>query len=65
MDAYHRQYLFALTPSACRECGVPERGHYQRWRAGIGWHSWTVPTERQIKNRMQIRRRILGAYRWR
>lgn len=65
MDAFHRQWLFSLEPSACRECGTPKNEHFQRWSASVGWHRWTRPTERQIKNRMRVRRKHMGAYRWR
>lgn len=63
MDRYHRQYLFALEPFGCRSCAVP-LPHGWQYRDGIGVHQWTRPTERQIKNRMRVRRRVLGAYRW-
>lgn len=63
MDAYHRQYLFALEPFGCRNCGVP-RPHGWQYDRSAGVHQWTQPTERQIKNRMRVRRRVLGEYRW-
>lgn len=43
--------------NACRHCGINERDHMQRWTTGIGWHTWTQPTQQQIKNRMRDRRR--------
>jgi len=64
MDAYHRQYLFALTPFGCRECGVAGP-HGWRYVDHVGVHQWVRPTNRQILNRMQVRRSTLGAYRWR
>lgn len=55
---------------ACRYCPVPYRNprghavHYQRWAdLPVGWHSWTAPTQEQIKERMIARRaaRIVAA----
>jgi hypothetical protein len=43
-------------PSACRACGLPKRGHCQRWSKTIGWHQWLPPTNAQIKARMLARR---------
>ncbi|MGW1533910.1 hypothetical protein [Streptomyces aureus] len=43
-------------PSGCRWCGITSRDHMQRWKAPVGWHQWTQPTQEQIKNRMQARR---------
>jgi hypothetical protein len=65
MDRYHAQYLFALAPFGCRNCGIPLAEHGRRYTERIGVHSWTRPTERQIKNRMRVRRAKLRAYRWR
>lgn len=65
MDAFHAQWVFSLTPFGCRNCGIRKGDHYQRWTQGIGWHLWTMPTERQLKNRMRVRRNYMGAYRWR
>jgi hypothetical protein len=45
-----------ITPSACRWCNIPEYEHGQRWRPGVGWHQWTMPTMPQIKDRMIARR---------
>lgn len=44
------------TPNGCRHCGIGQRDHMQRWTTGVGWHTWTQPTQRQIKDRMQGRR---------
>lgn len=30
-------------PSACRRCGVPQRGHLSRWTDEAGWHTYTAP----------------------
>ncbi|TDB86286.1 hypothetical protein E1264_18510 [Actinomadura sp. KC216] len=43
-------------PSGCRHCGLPERGHGQRWTEDAGWHTWTQPTDAQTKQRMLARR---------
>ncbi len=45
-----------VEPSACRVCGLPERGHCQRWSKAVGWHKWLAPTQDQIKARMHARR---------
>lgn len=34
-------------PSACRHCGVSQRGHYSRWMPDVGYHQWTEPTWEQ------------------
>ncbi|MFI1472092.1 hypothetical protein [Streptomyces wuyuanensis] len=49
--------------NGCRHCGVPEREHMQRWsrrdgERGPGWHTWTQPTQEQIKERMRRRRSV-------
>ncbi|MFF8422869.1 hypothetical protein [Streptomyces sp. NPDC015680] len=44
------------SPSSCRHCGLDEREHMQRWKTGAGWHTWTPPTQDQIKQRMRDRR---------
>ena len=64
MDQYHRQYLFALAPFGCRSCGVP-LPHGWQYTSYFGVHQWVRPTNRQILNRMRIRRAKLGAFRWR
>lgn len=43
-------------PSGCRACGLPKRGHFQRWTKAVGWHKWLAPTSEQIKTRMLARR---------
>lgn len=65
MDVFHAQWTFSLAPFGCRNCAVPQDRHGWRYTAGVGGHHWVKPTERQIKNRMQVRRRHMGAYRWR
>lgn len=45
-------------PSGCAHCGAARRGHFQRWKDGIGWHRWTAPTQQQIKERMLARRAL-------
>lgn len=62
---FQTQFLYALTPSGCRDCQVPEQSHGRRWKAHCGWHAWERPTDRQIKARMRLRRKHMGAYRWR
>jgi hypothetical protein len=42
-------------PNGCRWCAVDEREHMQRWKAPVGWHRWTAPTQEQIKDRMLAR----------
>lgn len=53
-----------IQPGACRNCGRPREGHARQWVQGIGWHSWTMPTQTQIKYRMIRRRRHHAATRW-
>ncbi|MEU7911359.1 hypothetical protein [Microbispora bryophytorum] len=55
---------YVLVPlNGCRYCGLPEKGsrrrlpHCQRWSAEVGWHTWTQPTQKQIKQRMLARRK--------
>lgn len=43
-------------PNGCRHCGLPERGHFQRWTRDAGWHGWTAPTDAQRLERMRARR---------
>ncbi|WP_433426284.1 hypothetical protein ACQP1V_43200 (plasmid) [Microtetraspora malaysiensis] len=59
--------LIVPTPvNGCRHCGLPERGsrsrlpHAQRWTDEVGWHTWTQPTQDQIKQRMKARRTVRG-----
>jgi hypothetical protein len=42
-------------PSSCRYCGIPEREHMRRWKAGIGWHQWNQPTTQLLKTRLAAR----------
>jgi hypothetical protein len=46
----------ALDPSGCGMCGINERGHFERWASGPGWHRWTEPTSEQRLERMLARR---------
>lgn len=48
--------MTAPNPSGCQHCGVDQQEHMQRWISGIGWHTWTKPTDQQIKERMRARR---------
>ena len=42
-------------PNGCRLCGIDQRSH--AIQAGPdGSHTWTAPTQQQIKDRMQARR---------
>jgi hypothetical protein len=43
-------------PTACGLCGINDREHMQRWKPPVGWHTWTAPTQAQIKARMLARR---------
>ncbi|MEU0691933.1 hypothetical protein [Streptomyces uncialis] len=43
-------------PSACGQCGVPERQHAQQWEPSAGWHTWVAPSQAQILARMRARR---------
>ncbi|MET8864653.1 hypothetical protein ABZW11_17085 [Nonomuraea sp. NPDC004580] len=43
-------------PSGCAHCGIEQRHHFQRWTDAAGWHSYTPPTQQQIKDRMRARR---------
>lgn len=48
-------------PDACRYCDTPRRRHGQSLNCaqpGIGWHSWTPPTDRQRLTRMRWRRTL-------
>jgi hypothetical protein len=44
------------TPDGCRWCGIPQYGHYLRYRASASWHQWTKPTDAQRLARMKARR---------
>lgn len=46
----------ANEPSACGICGIPQRSHFRQWKQGIGWHTWVMPSDEQIKSRMIFRR---------
>ncbi|MFG3438365.1 hypothetical protein ACGF0J_14070 [Nonomuraea sp. NPDC047897] len=50
----------AAQPNGCRWCGLAQRDHFQRWARSAGWHSWTQPTQQQIKQRMKARRTLRG-----
>lgn len=43
-----------LAPNGCRRCGIERRGHAIQAGAD-GWHTWTQPTQQQIKARMLAR----------
>lgn len=43
-------------PSSCGICGIVKRKHYSQWKNGVGWHTWIMPTQEQIKARMLFRR---------
>lgn len=49
-------YRSSLEPSACGQCGIRRERHCQQWSRTIGWHTWIMPTQKQIKARMLIRR---------
>lgn len=42
-------------PNGCRLCGIERRGHAIQGTAN-GSHTWTAPTNQQIKERMLARR---------
>jgi len=44
------------SPNGCTHCGIEKQGHAQQWLPGPGWHTWTEPTQDQIKARMRARR---------
>jgi len=43
-------------PSGCFWCDRSQRNHARQYVSGVGYHEWTPPTDRQIKDRMRIRR---------
>lgn len=44
-------------PSGCHWCDRGQRVHARQYVGGPGgWHEWTPPTDRQIKDRMRVRR---------
>ncbi|MFB7359694.1 hypothetical protein [Streptomyces gardneri] len=43
-------------PSGCHWCGINERTHARQYTEGPGYHTWTQPTQDQIKTRMLARR---------
>lgn len=47
-------------PNGCRWCGLDARVHYGQYDPAVGWHTWTVPTDRQRKARMLARRAAGG-----
>lgn len=49
------------TPAGCRWCGTREYWHGRRYVASVGWHTWTMPTTKQILARMKARRRVQEA----
>jgi hypothetical protein len=56
--------LMVREPSACEHCGISRRAHMQRWRKGVGWHLWMMPSQSKIKARMIRRRKHHAATRW-
>jgi len=44
------------SPNSCGLCGIEQAGHARQWRWPVGWHSWTSPTQQQIRDRMLARR---------
>lgn len=38
--------------NGCRFCGHSQRYHYSRYTEGIGYHTFTLPTDTQRKIRM-------------
>ncbi|MFC3988753.1 hypothetical protein [Actinoplanes siamensis] len=49
-----------ITAESCAWCGIPQRGHGQRWIVGIGWHGWTAPDKALISLRIRARFRAKG-----
>lgn len=45
------------TPAGCRWCGTREYWHGRRYVASVGWHTWTMPTIKQMLARMEARRK--------
>lgn len=45
-------------PYGCRHCGIAKRGHARQWKAGVGVHAWTAPSQEQIAERMKARRTV-------
>ena len=43
-------------PSGCHWCDRGQRVHARQYVGGVGYHEWTPPTDRQIKDRMRVRR---------
>lgn len=41
-----------IAPSGCHSCGLPERGHGQRWNQSTRWHRWEAPSMAKRKERM-------------
>ena len=46
--------MTATAPMGCRLCGIERRGHAIQY-GPAGRHTWTQPTEQQIKDRMRAR----------
>jgi hypothetical protein len=44
-----------IDPNGCRFCGITQRGHAIQYGPS-GRHTWTPPTQQQIKDRMAARR---------
>ncbi|MFF6844633.1 hypothetical protein ACFY8X_38585 [Streptomyces tanashiensis] len=43
-------------PNGCHWCGINQRTHARQYTEQPGWHTWTQPTNAQIKARMLARR---------
>jgi len=43
-------------PSGCHWCDRGQRVHARQYVEAAGYHEWTPPTDRQIKDRMRVRR---------
>lgn len=53
---YSEYWAAPKPPSGCEHCGVARQSHAQMWVAGVGWHTWTMPSQQKIKQRMFARR---------
>lgn len=42
-------------PMGCLWCGIPERGHGQRWTPEVSCHGYEQPTRDQIAERLRAR----------
>jgi hypothetical protein len=51
-----------INPNGCRLCGIDRRGHAIQY-GPPGRHTWTQPTQQQVKERMHARRETKQARR--